>query len=58
MFDDDVESVEIEVPLPEPPLSNTDETVKVVLEEPYGKPAKLGDDKSCIVNIRHDIGNR
>ena len=55
-LEDDEERSTIEIQLPQLPLSNTEETVSVVLDEPYGAPGKLGSKRSCIVTIRHDKG--
>ena len=46
----------IKVELPQAALSNTDENVSVILEEPHGSPSKLGPDRNCFVTIRHDRG--
>ena len=56
-LEDDEERSTIEIQLPQLPLSNTEETVSVVLDEPYGAPGKLGNKRSCIVTIRHDKGS-
>ena len=44
------------VKLPQFPLLNDQESVKLVLEEPSGTLAKLSDKKSCIIDIKHDKG--
>ena len=48
----------IKVELPQAALSNTDENVSVILEEPHGSPSKLGPDRNCFVTIRHDRGKK
>ena len=55
-LDDGDEDGKIKIDLPQLPLSNTEEKVTVVLEEPHGSPSKLGSDRSCLVTIRHDRG--
>ena len=46
----------IEIKLPQFPLSNEEETVSVVIDEPSGVPAKLGSHRSCIMTVKHDRG--
>ena len=55
-LDDDEKEGEIVIEIPQLPLSNTEETVTVVLEQPYGVPAKLGKNNSCKMSITHDKG--
>ena len=54
---DGEEKTVIEMPLPEVPLSNDEEIIQIVLDDPSGAPAKLSEDRSCSVQIRHDKGN-
>ena len=55
-LDDGEKGGEIVIEIPQLPLSNTEETVTVVLEQPYGVPAKLGKNNSCEMSITHDKG--
>ena len=55
---DGEEKTVIEMPLPEVPLSNDEEIIQIVLDDPTGAPAKLSEDRSCSVQIRHDKGNK
>ena len=55
-MDDGEDDGVIKVDLPQVPLSEVDEKVTVVIDEPHGAPAKLGRDRSCLVTIRRDKG--
>merc|ERR1712096_220725 len=55
-LDDGDKEGEIVIEIPQLPLTNTEEKVTVVLEEPYGVPAKLGKNNSCVMSISHDKG--
>ena len=55
-FKDDEDESTIVLDLPQLPLSNIEETILIVLDEPTGSPAKLGTVKSCKLTIRHNRG--
>ena len=47
---------QIEINLPQLPMSEKSEVVSVVLDEPYGTPSKLGMARSCLLTVTHDRG--
>ena len=55
-FNDDEDEGVIGLKLPQVPLPNEKEKFTVTLQSPTGYPAKLGEDKSCVVTVNHDLG--
>ena len=55
-FEDGEDKADIELVLPQFPLSELEEQVTLALDEPTGAPAKLGSERSCLITVKHDKG--